>query len=118
MKKTAGFLLALYVTCLVLPKSYATEPNTTSRIVYDQKIVVALGLMKRADLLLRQQQTPENLKVVISLYAEAGQLFEQSKTGYAKLAEQGGASEVDVENASRGIRYCINSINELKKHLH
>ena len=87
-----------------------------SRFPVDNQAQLAVSLSKQADGILKQGQSESSLKAAMMLYAQSGQIFEKCANDYQALKIQGGATAEDVDNALRGMRYCVNSIKEIKGH--
>jgi hypothetical protein len=82
---------------------------------FDEQVKVGADLVRRAEDILKERQADDAMKVAVGLYAQAGQLFEHAAIGYQALGPQG-ATPADVENAQKAVQYCIQSIQEIKKH--
>lgn len=80
----------------------------------NQDANMANRLMAEAIRVAQENPSTEGYKTAISLFVQAGQLFERAGAVYQSLVPQY-ATPQDVNNAAMAMQYCIDSVNELKR---
>lgn len=90
------------------PNAYKERANTDVR--------AAEQIMRKADELLNNGASADNMRAALPLYIKAGQMFEEA-AGIYKAIMPNYATELDVNNAQQAMRYCLTSIAEIKKRL-
>lgn len=75
----------------------------------------AMRLVERARQTLQGDVNREKVQLAISLYVEAGQLFEKAETLYTKAGTEHGVSQEDIDGAKKAKEGCVQSISDLKK---
>jgi len=80
----------------------------------NSQVMAAAQLMQKATETAQSNPTAEGRQVAISLFVEAGQMFEQAANIYQSLGPNY-AAPADVQNAQQAMKACIENIQKLKQ---
>src|SRR3990167_10950739 len=118
MIKALGLVLMIFVLISAgIHPVLAEESPETYKTAADNDARVAAELVRQAQQLLESGGvTPDKLQTALTLYAQAGQLFEKTGNVYKALGPTY-VSPQDVEGAFRAMEQCLNMINEIKKRM-
>lgn len=83
----------------------------------DKDLQIAHALMSEAHDIMAGPASAERWSVAVDLYVKAGQQLEEAAKIYQAISPQY-ASAQDVQTAGEGMKVCIASVDEIKKHYH
>lgn len=108
-----SFILAASFS-LIQNAVYANPSPQEAVAMASQKAQMGQQLSQQALLVLKQNgpMTKQKAQTAIALYAQAGQLFEESGRIFESLGNQ--ANPADAQQAYAAMKQCLDSINEIK----
>jgi hypothetical protein len=106
-----GVVTVLSFTCFC----YAQQTPQALRDQAVNQVTVATELAQKAKGLIGTGTVSrENLIAAAQLYVQAGQMFEQAGNTFRSLGK-GYVSQEDIDNCDNAVRFCIESINNIKR---
>ena len=114
MKKL--FILFFIIAITFVSISFAQAGQTPEELRSEAFTKVKLGtdLMKKASEILAREADEASAKAAVTLYAQAGQMFQEAYNVLNYLGEDY-VSASDLEGTSKAMDACMKSINGLKE---